>query len=340
MNEKRKGLFNKVIICFLCVISLLTAGSILYFRYMIAEVARGEENLTTYEKHIAMIVENREDIFWKTVYESARKAGEEQGYYVELYGGNLPIDYSRQELLKIAIDASVDGIILEGDDSEVLAGEIARAEESKIPVVTVLSDATQSTRECYVGINSYHLGQTLGKQVLSNVTGDMLTVCVLMNRNEANTNQNIIYSGIGEVLTKNVKSPYKIYATAIQDTGTFGAEETVRDIFLAEESLPDVLICLDKLSTTSACQAVVDYNKVGEVEIIGCYSSDAILQAIQKNVLQATVAFDTQGMGEECITAMMEYWETGHVSEYKPVSVNLVTSENIGEYIENETDMQ
>ena len=92
-----------------------------------------------------------------------------------------------------------------------------------------------------------------------------------------------------------------------------------------------MLICLDKLSTTSACQAVVDYNKVGEVEIIGCYSSDAILQAIQKNVLQATVAFDTKGMGEECITAMTEYWKDGHVSEYKPVSVSLITSENIGE---------
>ncbi len=91
---------------------------------MIAEVVRGEENLTTYEKHIAMIVENREDTFWKTVYESAR------------------------------------------------------AEEKEIPVVTVLSDSTQSTRECYVGINSYHLGQTFGKQVLQNVTSDMLTVCV------------------------------------------------------------------------------------------------------------------------------------------------------------------
>lgn len=178
MSQKRRQLFNKVMICFLFIIFLLTAGSILYFQYMITEVVRGEENLTTYEKHIAMIVENREDTFWKTVYESARKAGEEQGYYVELYGGNLPIDYSRQELLRIAIDASVDGIILEGDDSEELVKEIARAEEKEIPVVTVLSDSTQSTRECYVGINSYHLGQTFGKQVLQNVTSDMLTVCV------------------------------------------------------------------------------------------------------------------------------------------------------------------
>lgn len=340
MNAKRKGLFNKAIICFLLVIFLLTAGSILYFRYTIEEVIREEENLTTYEKHIAMIVDNREDTFWKAVYESAKQVGQEQGYYVELYGGNLPIDYSKEELLKIAIDASVDGIILEGDDSEELVEEIARAEEKEIPVVTVLSDSTQSTRECYVGINSYHLGQTFGKQVLCNITKDVLNICVLMNRNEANTNQNIIYSGIGEVLATNAKNHYNIYATAIQDKGTFSAEETVRDIFLAEENLPDVLICLDKLSTTSACQAVVDFNKVGEVEIIGCYSSDTILEAISKSVLQATVAFDTQGMGKECITAMTEYWEDGHVSEYKPVSVSLITSENIGDYMENEEGIQ
>lgn len=333
---KEKKLFYKIIIYFLLAILLLTVGSIFYFRYIVEMVIREEENLVTYEKYIVMIVENRDDTFWKAVYESAKQAGEEQGCYLEMFGENLPIAYSKQELLKIAIDASVDGIIIEGDDSEELIQEIARADERKIPIVTVLSDSAQSARQCFVGINSYNLGQTFGKQVLQN---KIESVCVLMNRNAVKTSQNIIYSGISEVLGKVVDTQYQIYTTVIQDEGTFGAEETVRDIFL-EEELPDVLICLDQLSTTSACQAVVDFNKVGDVEIIGCYSSDTILQAIDKNVLQATVAFDTQSMGEECVMALTEYWEKGHVSEYKPIAVNLITSANVEEYIENETNMQ
>lgn len=340
MDQKKKGLFNKVIICFLLAIAVLTAGSIFYFKYMIEKVVQEEENLTSYDRHIAMIVENKEDTFWKEVYESARQEGEEQGYYIEMYGENLPIAYSKQELIKIAIDASVDGIIIEGDDSEQLIQEISRAEERGIPVMTVLSDSTQSTRQCYVGINSYNLGQTLGREVLQNIEDDVKTICILMNRNEANTSQNIIYSGISEALGKNTRNQYKIFAMAIQDEGTFGAEETVRDIFLKEEELPDVLICLDKISTTSACQAAVDFNKVGEVKIIGCYSSNTILEAIQKEILQATVTFDTQNMGIKCIEAMTEYWEKGHVSGYKSVEASLITVENIEEYMKNETDIQ
>lgn len=331
-EHMEKKIFQKIIIYFLLAIFILTVGSIFYFRYIVEMVIREEENLITYEKHIVMIVENREDTFWQAVYESAKMAGEEQNYYIEMFGDNLPIEYSKQELLKIAIDAAVDGIIIEGDDSEELIQEIARAEECKIPVVTVLSDSTQSARKCFVGINSYNLGQTLGKQVLKN---KMKTVCVLMDRNEVKTSQNTIYLGVSEVLSKYMDSQYQIYATVIQDEGTFGAEETVRDIFL-EEELPDILICLDQLSTTSACQAVVDFNKVGEVEIIGCYSSSTILEAIEKRVLQATVAFDTQSMGRECVTALSEYWEKGHVSEYKPIAVNLVTSKNVKEYLGNE----
>ena len=95
------------------------------------------------------------------------------------------------------------------------------------------------------------------------------------------------------------------------------------------------MICLDKISTTSACQAAVDFNKVGEVKIIGCYSSNTILEAIQKEILQATVTFDTQNMGIKCIEAMTEYWEKGHVSGYKSVEASLITVENIEEYKKN-----
>lgn len=340
MQQNKKGLLYKMIIGFLLVIFCLTTGSILFFKYMVEEVIREEENLMTYNRHVALIVSNKEDTFWRTVYENLKKAGEEQGYYVEIYGEHLPIKYSKKELVKIAIDASVDAIILEGDDSEGLVEEIARANEKKIPVITVLSDVSKSTRECYVGINRYDLGQTIGKQVLKYQKSGEIKVCILMNRNEENTNQNIIYSGIGQVLSKNAKKSYNIYTMAVEDNGTFGAEETMRDIFLAEEGVPDVLICLDKHSTTSACQAIVDYNRVGEVEIIGCYSSSAILEAIYKNVLQATVEFDTQEIGEKCIAALGEFWENGHVSEYKPVAIKLITAENIEEYVTNEANNQ
>ena len=60
---------------------------------------------------------------------------------------------------------------------------------------------------------------------------------------------------------------------AIDDSTTFSVEESIRKIFL-EEDVPDIIICLNELNTTCVYQTVVDYNKVGEVRILGNYTSD------------------------------------------------------------------
>ena len=73
---------------------------------------------------------------------------------------------------------------------------------------------------------------------------------------------------------------------SVDDTNAFSVEESIRDIFM-EEELPDIIICLNELNTTCVYQAVVDYNKVGEVSILGYYDSETIINAIDRNVIYA-----------------------------------------------------
>lgn len=97
----------------------------------------------------------------------------------------------------------------------------------------------------------------------------------------------------------------------------------------------DVLICLDELSTTCAYQAVVDFNRVGQIDIIGYYDSEAILRGIERNVIHSTIALDTKELGEYSIEALEEYRETGHVSDYFGVDTDLITIENVRDYLED-----
>lgn len=112
-------------------------------------------------------------------------------------------------------------------------------------------------------------------------------------------------------------------------------EESVRDIFMGE-SIPDILICLNELNTTCAYQAVVDYNKVGAVSILGHYVSDTILNAIDRSVIYATVDIDTAQMGAFCVVALQEYHELGYTSQYFTTDINLITKENVDEYLRGE----
>ena len=77
---------------------------------------------------------------------------------------------------------------------------------------------------------------------------------------------------------------------------------------------------------------MVDHNKVGQIQILGYYDSDEILTAIDKRVIQATVAVSANLVGASCVTTLMEYLDLGRTSDFTPVSLQLVTAANLQDY--------
>ena len=72
-----------------------------------------------------------------------------------------------------------------------------------------------------------------------------------------------------------------------------------------------------------------DYNKVGEVEIFGYYTSPTIENAIKKNIIRSTIVIDTRQMGRYSIAALNEYRESGYVSELYFIDVSLVNADDV-----------
>ncbi len=287
-----------------------------------------------YEKHYAFLSDNREQDFWNEVYEGALKEGKEKKIYVERFGSKLFADYSKGELMRMAIDAAVDGIILEGDGEAATRELVKEAENKNIPVITVLKDSSNSIRRCFVGINSYNLGQEYGRQVLKLRSKDTRRIFVLVDENSADSSQNITLLGIRDTMEKELGSNHgmEIKALAVNNEDEFSPEETIRDIIMDPENMPDIMICLNSTYTQCAYQAVVDHNKVGKINIIGYYDSENILNAIEKGIIFSSISVDTEQMGSLCVQALEEYTLTGHVSDYLPVDTKLITAGNVSEY--------
>lgn len=336
-QEKAAKSNRALVIAGICSVSfmlLITIGSMFFFRMQMDKASRLMEGASyeSYESYYAMISSNHESALWRSIYQGAVEAAAENGAYVEMLGSNLSTDYSRQDLMRIAIASGVDGIILEADESGDYTGLINEADAAGIPVVTVMGDDTTSNRKSFIGVNNYNLGREYGRQVL--LAGeDVQEVLVLISTSMPDTSQNIIFSGIQETLVEAGRDDIRVYAAAIEGDNTFAVEESVRDVFL-EQSM-DVLICLDELSTTCAYQAVVDFNRVGQIDIIGYYDSETILRGIERNVIHSTIALDTGEMGEYSIEALEEYRETGYVSDYFGVDTDLITIENVRDYLED-----
>ncbi len=321
-------------VCSVAFILLITILSMAFFRRNMLTGAQLLENADyeAYDAYYTMIVSDSGSAFWQSVYESAREEGAKNGAYVEMLGGNLSTEYTKAELLEIAVASGADGIILEADESHAVTAGLLQAQERGIPVVTVLEDNSQGMRKSFVGLSNYNLGREYGRQVLTIEEQEVSDVLVLMSADSQDTSQNIIFSGISETLAEEGRGDIQVRAAAVENQGAFDVEESIRDIFL-QGPLPDVIICLDELSTSSVYQAVVDYNMVGEISIIGYYDSEAILRAIERSVVRSTISIDTQEMGRCCVEALDEYRSNGYVSEYFSVGTNLITRENVQEYL-------
>lgn len=338
-QEKAAKSNRALVIAGICSVSfmlLITIGSMFFFRMQMDKASRLMEGASyeSYESYYAMISSNHESALWRSIYQGAVEAAAENGAYVEMLGSNLSTDYSRQDLMRIAIASGVDGIILEADESGDYTGLINEADAAGIPVVTVMGDDTTSNRKSFIGVNNYNLGREYGRQVL--LAGeDVQEVLVLISTSMPDTSQNIIFSGIQETLIEAGRQDIRVYAAAIEGDNTFAVEESVRNIFLEQEQTIDVLICLDELSTTCAYQAVVDFNRVGQIDIIGYYDSETILRGIERNVIRSTIALDTKEMGAYSVEALEEYRSTDHVSDYFGVDTDLITIENVRDYLKD-----
>lgn len=339
---------KNIILAACCIAAVL--GSFFFFCRHFQRLNREEESsYETYERHYVMITGREDSDFWDRVYESALEEGKKCGAYVERFGEDLAVEYDRNELVRLAMQASVDGIIVPGDEEEETIELLKEVVEQGIPVVNVLQDSTGSIRQCFVGNNSYNLGQDYGRQILELFAAAEETakteetsfqvpmrVLVLVDENRTDTSQNLILLGIRETLKNAGKEEYKVMVetSSVDNSRSFSSEEDIRDIFLNSEKLPDVLVCLSAVHTRCAYQAAVDYNKVGTVQMLGYYDSDAILEAVAKNILYSTITLDTEQMGRLCVQALDEYVKTGYTNNYMAVDTQLIKAEEAERLVE------
>ena len=123
----------------------------------------------------------------------------------------------------------------------------------------------------------------------------------------------------------------------IEDEEQFASEEYIQNLFMKNDLAPFV-ICLDEDTTTSFYQAMIDYNKVGQIHLYGNYKTPTILTGIQHGVIKSTVSIDAESMGSAATKAFIEYRDTGYVSDYINVDTQIIDLSNVDEYLEEGSD--
>lgn len=342
--------FHSVLTWIITLVLVLMTALLIFFFVSYSKRIEKSVDERVYDRYYAMIAEDGESAFWQSVYHAAKEAGDKENVYVEMISENLSQDYSTLELMEIAISSGVDGIIVSADERPEMKELIEKAYNSGIPVVTLFSDNANSQRLSFVGVSNYNLGREYGNLILEmaskkNFHGDSIKVSILVDANSNDSGQNVLYAAIKETVENENRMraqshiPIEIEFFTVDSTNSFSVEQSVRSMFMSKEDvLPDIVVGLNEIDTTSIYQSVVDYNAVGNINILGYYDSEAILKGIERNVIYATVSIDTKQMGQFCIDALSEYFEFGYTSQYFTADIYIIDKDNVMKYTESDDE--
>jgi ABC-type sugar transport system, periplasmic component len=332
-KQKERKILSIVIIMILLVVAVVITMMIMSSQGS----KRQEENSSKtkeYKYHVAMIVTSPSDAFWESVYQAARDAGAKEDIYIESFGKELNKEYQETDLMKMAIAANVDGIIIEPNDVEAVEGLIHDAAmlEPSIPVMTIGRDVAGSERVSFVSANDYAIGEKYGGEIVRLLGKENKKISVLFPASHETTQPNLLYSGINEMVEARGRESV-VSSLSTGERGAFESEENIRNLLLLpDDKRPDILVCLSVTDTISAYQCVIDYNLVGDVEIIGSYMAPQILDGIQKGIIRSSIVTDAGEMGEMAALGMAEYLNTKYVNEYFMVPSELLTRDNVDKY--------
>lgn len=281
-----------------------------------------EPSATPYKYHCAFITDNYDDAFWDSAYEGARKQGMENGIYVEKFGKDLYLTYSRDDLMEMAIAANVDAIIVEATGEESMTALINEASEKGIAVSTIYKDDMNSSRFSFTGINNFRIGYEYGELAMKYSSADSGSIMVLLDGEESTAEQRLLVSGIGKAIEERQKD-LTLETMILDSKDTFNVEEQVRNFMKNSRHVTDIIICTDLVQTQSVSQTAIDLNYVGDFTIIGSYQNASVLEALKNGVIAANVVVDTEQMGKDSLASLAEYLTYGHTSDY--ISVNIRT---------------
>ncbi|MBS8266227.1 sugar ABC transporter substrate-binding protein [Mesobacillus boroniphilus] len=179
-----------VITLILCYFTFSSAGKVFRSDWDVPE--RAASKVSQYR--LVLITQELDTPFWDKVGAGAKRQAEDEGASLEVWGsyGKNQEDFLKK--VEIAIHSKVDGIIVQGLDSDEFKNLTkVKAAFYGIPIITVANDVpmTESLRRTYVGSDQYMAGRMIAKQIVSDIDSKGKIILMSDSRHEYYQNQRL-----------------------------------------------------------------------------------------------------------------------------------------------------
>jgi ribose transport system substrate-binding protein len=262
---------------------------------------------TQAQYRLVLITQELETPFWDKVGSGALKEALQDGSSLEVWGsyGKNQEDFLKK--IEIAIDSKVDGIIVQGLDTEEFKNLTKiKAAFYGIPIITVANDVpmAESLRRTYVGSDQFKAGQMIANQLLSDM-GQTGTVILLGDsRREYYQQQRL--NGIHDVLKTypNVRTEY----AETPDTRE-QVIATTQDLMNRVPNV-DAFIAVNANNAGAMIQEIGRRSRVEPYDIYSFDDSHETLELLKKGKLDGMIEQSPETMGRISVSLMIK-WLSG-----------------------------
>jgi ribose transport system substrate-binding protein len=231
------------------------------------------------------------------------------------------------QFIEQLVSSGADGIAVSCSDAKVLTAAINSAVDKGVQIVTFDSDAPDSKRFAYYGIDDIEAGKAVGRELAKYMKDKGVVAILAGNQNAPNLQARV--RGVKEELAKHqditVKDTYYHAETAPE------AAKMVQQVQNANPQISGwAMIGGWPLFTENALDGVYDKAKVVSVDTL-----PQQLEYVKKGQVQCLVGQDCYGWGHESVKLLIDKLHSNKSPKnvINHFDLAIVTRENVNEYV-------
>jgi ribose transport system substrate-binding protein len=253
---------------------------------------------------LVLITQDMETPFWNKVADGALKQAKENGVSLEVWGsyGNNTEDFLKK--MEIAIHSKVDGIIIQGLDTEEFK-QLTKIKASfyGIPIITVANDVpmSESLRKTYIGSDQYKAGELIAKQLVSDMGTTGEVILMYDRRQEFYQTQRL--NGIKDVL-KDYPNVQILYTETADSRDQIMA--STQDVLNRMPEV-DAFIAVNAAAVRAMIQEISTRYQVEPFYIYSFDDGPESLPLLKQGKLDGMIMQSPKVMGEKSVQLLLEW---------------------------------
>lgn len=284
---------------------------------------------------IAVIPKGTTHVFWKSVEQGAKKAGEDLGVNVTWKGPLQENDRAQEiQIVQQFVSQGVNGIVLAPLDHAALVAPVKAATDKKIPVVifdSALDGTAGKDFVSFVATDSEKAGRMGGEHLakLMGSKGDAVLLRYLVGSASTDSRESGFLAAIKDSKDMNVTVDNR-YAGA-----TSGEAKTTALNMIDQIKAAGGVFCPNESTTYGMLLALRQAKLLGSegqpraIKFVGFDASPPLVEALRKGEIDALVVQDPRNMGYKAVEAIVRHIRGEKVEPRIDTGAVLVTKDNL-----------